>query len=134
MIFMMRRSPFKVCTFVIKHCMQTNSLSEWTSGASVMISLHIVIFSPSSRYQSGFGNEFASCDPRCPGALPEGQNNPQRCKYDGWPKGLKGPINFPLTFSLLTGMVSMQSRCQAQPLQLHGRTTNALGSTESFPL
>ena len=36
-----------------------------------------------SRYQSGFGNEFASCDPRCPGALPEGQNNPQRCKYQG---------------------------------------------------
>ena len=28
-------------------------------------------------YQSGFGNEFASEDPRCPGSLPEGQNNPQ---------------------------------------------------------
>jgi hypothetical protein len=26
---------------------------------------------------SGFGNEFASEDPRCPGALPEGRNCPQ---------------------------------------------------------
>merc|ERR1719430_2060848 len=31
-------------------------------------------------------------------------------------------------------MVSMQSSFQAQPLQLHGRTTNVLGSIESFPL
>ena len=29
-------------------------------------------------YQSGFGNEFASEDARCPGALPEGRNNPQK--------------------------------------------------------
>merc|ERR1712168_319341 len=42
------------------------------------------------RYQSGFGNEFASCDPRCPGALPEGQNNPQRCKYSLYAEQLSG--------------------------------------------
>merc|ERR1712004_530028 len=42
------------------------------------------------RYQSGFGNEFASCDPRCPGALPEGQNNPQRCKYGLYAEQLSG--------------------------------------------
>ncbi len=29
------------------------------------------------KYMSGFGNEFASEDPRCPGALPEGRNCPQ---------------------------------------------------------
>lgn len=27
----------------------------------------------SLQYMSGFGNEFSSEDPRCPGALPEGQ-------------------------------------------------------------
>jgi len=42
------------------------------------------------RYQSGFGNEFASCDPRCPGALPEGQNNPQVCKYGLYAEQLSG--------------------------------------------
>merc|ERR1712156_1308434 len=44
------------------------------------------------RYQSGFGNEFASCDPRCPGALPEGQNNPQRCKYGLYAEQLTGSL------------------------------------------
>jgi len=31
------------------------------------------------RYQSGFGNHFAS--EALPGALPEGRNSPQRCAY-----------------------------------------------------
>lgn len=42
------------------------------------------------RYQSGFGNEFASEDPRCPGALPEGQNNPQVCSYGLYAEQLSG--------------------------------------------
>ena len=29
----------------------------------------------------GFGNEFQSEDPRCPGALPKVGNNPQKCPY-----------------------------------------------------
>ncbi|XP_071504903.1 homogentisate 1,2-dioxygenase-like [Diadema antillarum] len=41
-------------------------------------------------YQSGFGNEFATEDPRCPGALPEGQNNPQKCPYDLYAEQLSG--------------------------------------------
>jgi len=41
-------------------------------------------------YQSGFGNEFASEDPRCPGALPEGQNNPQVCPYGLYAEQLSG--------------------------------------------
>ncbi|MBW8723382.1 MAG: homogentisate 1,2-dioxygenase, partial [Polaromonas sp.] len=32
------------------------------------------------RYQSGFGNEFAS--EAVPGALPEGRNSPQRAPHD----------------------------------------------------
>ena len=39
---------------------------------------------------SGFGNEFASEDPRCPGALPEGQNNPQKCAYGLYAEQLSG--------------------------------------------
>ena len=41
-------------------------------------------------YQSGFGNEFASEDPRCPGSLPEGQNNPQVCRYGLYAEQLSG--------------------------------------------
>ncbi|XP_063081113.1 homogentisate 1,2-dioxygenase isoform X4 [Cavia porcellus] len=41
-------------------------------------------------YISGFGNECASEDPRCPGALPEGQNNPQVCPYNLYAEQLSG--------------------------------------------
>uniref|UniRef100_A0A8B9US65 Homogentisate 1,2-dioxygenase n=1 Tax=Anas zonorhyncha TaxID=75864 RepID=A0A8B9US65_9AVES len=39
---------------------------------------------------SGFGNEHVSEDPRCPGALPEGQNNPQVCPYGLYAEQLSG--------------------------------------------
>uniref|UniRef100_A0A7N6ACN9 Homogentisate 1,2-dioxygenase n=1 Tax=Anabas testudineus TaxID=64144 RepID=A0A7N6ACN9_ANATE len=39
---------------------------------------------------SGFGNEFSSEDPRCPGALPEGQNTPQVCPYGLYAEQLSG--------------------------------------------
>ncbi|XP_060079473.1 homogentisate 1,2-dioxygenase-like [Ylistrum balloti] len=42
------------------------------------------------KYLSGFGNEFASEDPRCPGALPEGQNNPQKCPFGLYAEQLSG--------------------------------------------
>uniref|UniRef100_A0A8C3X2U3 Homogentisate 1,2-dioxygenase n=1 Tax=Catagonus wagneri TaxID=51154 RepID=A0A8C3X2U3_9CETA len=42
------------------------------------------------KYISGFGNECASEDPRCPGALPEGQNNPQVCPYNLYAEQLSG--------------------------------------------
>ncbi|XP_026569154.1 homogentisate 1,2-dioxygenase [Pseudonaja textilis] len=42
------------------------------------------------KYMSGFGNEFSSEDPRCPGALPEGQNNPQVCPYGLYAEQLSG--------------------------------------------
>ncbi|XP_071112833.1 homogentisate 1,2-dioxygenase-like isoform X1 [Haliotis cracherodii] len=42
------------------------------------------------KYVSGFGNEFATEDPRCPGALPEGQNNPQKCAYGLYAEQLSG--------------------------------------------
>ncbi|KAF7238124.1 Homogentisate 1,2-dioxygenase [Varanus komodoensis] len=41
-------------------------------------------------YMSGFGNEFSSEDPRCPGALPKGQNNPQSCPYGLYAEQLSG--------------------------------------------
>ena len=42
------------------------------------------------KYQSGFGNEFKSEDPRCPGALPEVQNVPQKCPYGLYAEQLSG--------------------------------------------
>jgi len=39
---------------------------------------------------SGFGNELSSEDPRCPGALPAGRNNPQRCPYNLYAEQLSG--------------------------------------------
>uniref|UniRef100_A0AAQ5X842 Homogentisate 1,2-dioxygenase n=1 Tax=Amphiprion ocellaris TaxID=80972 RepID=A0AAQ5X842_AMPOC len=42
------------------------------------------------KYLSGFGNELASEDPRCPGSLPEGQNNPQVCPYGLYAEQLSG--------------------------------------------
>uniref|UniRef100_A0A673ZXN4 Homogentisate 1,2-dioxygenase n=1 Tax=Salmo trutta TaxID=8032 RepID=A0A673ZXN4_SALTR len=42
------------------------------------------------KYLSGFGNEFSSEDPRCPGSLPEGQNNPQVCPYGLYAEQLSG--------------------------------------------
>uniref|UniRef100_A0A8C2E3M9 Homogentisate 1,2-dioxygenase n=1 Tax=Cyprinus carpio TaxID=7962 RepID=A0A8C2E3M9_CYPCA len=42
------------------------------------------------KYMSGFGNEFASEDSRCPGSLPEGQNNPQVCPYGLYAEQLSG--------------------------------------------
>ncbi|KAI4797530.1 hypothetical protein KUCAC02_025017 [Chaenocephalus aceratus] len=39
---------------------------------------------------SGFGNDLSSEDPRCPGSLPEGQNNPQVCPYGLYSEQLSG--------------------------------------------
>jgi len=42
------------------------------------------------KYQHGFGNDFESEDPRCPGAVPHGQNNPQKCPYGLYAEQLSG--------------------------------------------
>ena len=43
---------------------------------------------PALRYQTGFGNEFAS--EALPGALPVGRNSPQRCPYGLYAEQLSG--------------------------------------------
>lgn len=42
------------------------------------------------QYQSGFGSYFSSEDPRCPDALPKGQNSPQKCAYGLYAEQLSG--------------------------------------------
>ncbi|CAH1799036.1 unnamed protein product, partial [Owenia fusiformis] len=42
------------------------------------------------KYLPGFGSEFESEDPRCPGVLPKGQNNPQKCPYGLYAEQLSG--------------------------------------------
>lgn len=44
----------------------------------------------STQYLSGFGSHFSSEDPRCPNALPEGQNSPQKCAYGLYAEQLSG--------------------------------------------
>ncbi|XP_043556917.1 homogentisate 1,2-dioxygenase [Chiloscyllium plagiosum] len=44
----------------------------------------------SLKYMAGFGNEFSSEDPSCPGSLPKGQNNPQVCPYGLYAEQLSG--------------------------------------------
>uniref|UniRef100_A0A182F2P2 Homogentisate 1,2-dioxygenase n=1 Tax=Anopheles albimanus TaxID=7167 RepID=A0A182F2P2_ANOAL len=45
---------------------------------------------PEYKYLSGFGSHFTSEDPRCPNALPEGQNSPQKCAYGLYAEQLSG--------------------------------------------
>ena len=54
------------------------------------------------QYQVGFDNSFRSEDPRCPGALPEGQNNPQKCPYGTYAEQLSG--------TAFTGMLYARSK------------------------
>jgi len=42
------------------------------------------------QYLTGFDCEFSSEDERCPGALPIGQNNPQKCPYGLYAEQLSG--------------------------------------------
>ncbi|XP_046463936.1 homogentisate 1,2-dioxygenase-like [Daphnia pulex] len=42
------------------------------------------------KYLTGFGNEFATEDPRCPASLPAGQNTPQVCPYGLYAEQLSG--------------------------------------------
>jgi len=42
------------------------------------------------KYQSGFGNEFASEDSRKPNSLPAGRNTPQKCPYNLYAEQLSG--------------------------------------------
>jgi len=42
------------------------------------------------KYHTGFGSEFASEDPRCPGSLPVGQNTPKKCPYGLYAEQLSG--------------------------------------------
>lgn len=42
------------------------------------------------QYLTGFGNELQSEDPRCPGALPQRGNNPQRCPYGLYAEQISG--------------------------------------------
>lgn len=42
------------------------------------------------KYLTGFGSHFSSEDPRCPNALPDGQNSPQNCAYGLYAEQLSG--------------------------------------------
>lgn len=65
------------------------------------------------QYMSGFGNEFASEDPRCPGALPKGQNSPQQCPYGLYAEQLSGSaFTCPRTTNKRTSVVKVLYNCK----------------------
>ena len=68
--------------------------SRWTAVGLRVETVHAVLLqgdmAADYSYQSGFGNEFASEDARCPGALPVGRNNPQRAAHGLYAEQLSG--------------------------------------------
>src|ERR1700693_2461102 len=69
------------------------------------------------RYQSGFGNEFSS--EALPGALPEGQNSPQRVPYDLYAEQLSGTA-----FTVPRGVNRRSWLYRIRPAVLHGPFQN----------
>ena len=85
--------PLTICVFhtIVASLVYVDTLwvaskfITWTSNKHVY-GLPIFLL----QYLTGFGNEFASEDPRCPGALPEGMNAPQKCPYGTYAEQLSG--------------------------------------------
>jgi hypothetical protein len=68
---------------------------------------------PLLQYMSGFGSEFSSEDPRCPGSLPQGQNSPQRCPYGLYAEQLSGLL---LRFIACIARTSIAGILHLQPV------------------
>ena len=64
-------------------------------------------------YLSGFGNEFAS--EALPGALPEGQNSPQRCPYGLYAEQISIPENWRKSASWKTRSIFTRRRPWVSP-------------------
>lgn len=72
------------------------------------------------KYQSGFGNEFATEDSRCPGALPVGRNTPQKCAYGLYAEQLSGTaFTAPRTTNQRTWMYRIVPSVRHRPFTLY---------------
>jgi homogentisate 1,2-dioxygenase len=83
------------------------------------------------QYQSGFGNEFAT--EALPGALPQGQNSPQRVAYGLYAEQFSGtaftaPRNVAHQFCISHSNKSPTNCCAARhSMKLHRRRINCVG-------
>lgn len=70
---------FSIISLYCDNCLQTISVEEVcriSECLTVLSYSHCLLsFVVTFQYLSGFGSEFATADPRCPEALPEGQVN-----------------------------------------------------------
>lgn len=72
------------------------------------------------KYLAGFGSEFASEDPRRPGALPVGQNSPQVCPYGLYAEQLSGSaFTAPRHDNVRTWLYRIRPSVVHRPFQRH---------------
>jgi homogentisate 1,2-dioxygenase len=88
----------------------------------------------SLRYQSGFANEFAT--EALPGALPVGQNSPQRCAYGLYAEQLSGTaFTAPRGANRRSWLYRIQPAAKHEPFAHidNGRLTNSFGEMDPSP-
>ena len=86
------------------------------------------------RYQSGFANEFAT--EALPGALPVGQNSPQRCAYGLYAEQLSGTaFTAPRATNRRSWLYRIQPAAKHEPFKRidNGRVTNRFNEVDPSP-
>ena len=86
------------------------------------------------RYQSGFGNEFAT--EAVPGALPVGQNSPQQCPHGLYAEQLSGsPFTAPRHSNLRSWLYRIRPSVLHTPFERHtnGNLTSDFTAAEATP-
>ena len=86
------------------------------------------------KYQSGFGNEFAT--EALPGALPVGQNSPQRCAYGLYAEQMSGTaFTAPRGANRRSWLYRIQPAAKHEPFERieNRHVTNAFGEVDPSP-
>jgi homogentisate 1,2-dioxygenase len=89
---------------------------------------------PAIQYQSGFGNEFAT--ESLPGALPVGQNSPQKCPYGLYAEQISGTaFTAPRGSNRRSWLYRIRPAAKHKPFVRidNGKLTNDFGATPSTP-
>jgi homogentisate 1,2-dioxygenase len=89
---------------------------------------------PAIQYQSGFGNEFAT--EALPGALPVGQNSPQKCPYGLYAEQISGTaFTAPRGSNRRSWLYRIRPAAKHKPFVRidNGKLTNDFGATPSTP-
>lgn len=79
-----------ICALYLNFLIERNRKKGLMLVAVLLLYARSLTISLSLQYMSGFGNEFASEDPHYKGALPVGQNSPQKCPFGLYAEQLSG--------------------------------------------